>query len=163
MIEVEELNDKQCEELLSTSNYGHLACCINNEPYVVPIHYAYQDGYIYIYTTEGKKYEIIKANPRVCLQVESVNDIRDWRSVIAYGEARPVADEEERRLALSLILETNPALTPAVSIRWMDSWVRENIEVIYKVIPVLLTGRASVPGSETRRAFVPDKKSSSLH
>ena len=55
MIEVQELGNKQIEELLKRVGYGHLGCARNNHPYVVPINYAYEDGLIYIYTTEGKK------------------------------------------------------------------------------------------------------------
>ena len=69
-----------------------------------------------------------------------------------------IGEGDERDRALELILKVNPTLTPAVSIRWMDSWIRENIEVVYRLTPVEITGRASVAGSETRRAFVPEKK-----
>jgi nitroimidazol reductase NimA-like FMN-containing flavoprotein (pyridoxamine 5'-phosphate oxidase superfamily) len=155
MIEVTDLTEKECLDILASVGYAHLGCTREDEPYVVPIHYAFSEGLIYLYTTEGKKYEIIKENPRVCIQVESVEDNRNWVSVIVQGEAMQVSNEEERDLALKLILDVNPTLTPAVSIRWMDSWVRENIEVIYRVTPLEMTGRASVPGSEARRAFVP--------
>ena len=158
MIEVEELNEKQCLEILASIGYGHLGCSRDDEPYVVPIHYAFDDELIYLYTTEGKKFEIIKENPKVCLQVESVRDNHDWKSVIVNGEAMQIGEGDERDRALELILKVNPTLTPAVSIRWMDSWIRENIEVVYRLTPVEITGRASVAGSETRRAFVPEKK-----
>jgi len=158
MIEVEDLTLEECKSLLAEVQFGHLGCSRRNEPYVVPIHYAYVEPEIYIYTTEGKKFEIIRGNPQVCLQVESIRDNRNWKSVIVNGEAEQGTPPDERINALKLILKTNPTLTPAVSVRWMDSWVRENIEVIYRIMPTSITGRASVPGSETRPAFVPGRK-----
>jgi nitroimidazol reductase NimA-like FMN-containing flavoprotein (pyridoxamine 5'-phosphate oxidase superfamily) len=143
MIEVRELTDAQITELLERTAYGHLACCRNNEPYVVPVHFAYDDGVIYVYTTQGKKYEIIRENPRVCLQAEEVTDNEHWRSVIVDGEAAEITDAEERQRAMALITKINPTLTPAVSVRWMDSWVRENIAVIYRIYPLRMTGRRS--------------------
>lgn len=144
MIQVEEMGNDQIIELVRRVGYAHLGCSVKNIPYIVPIHYAYDDSYFYVYTTEGKKSEMIATNPQVCLQIEDVADNRHWKSVIVTGEAERLLDEDERQKALKSILETNPTLTPAVSIRWMDNWVRENIEVIYRIKPDSITGRASV-------------------
>ena len=143
MIEVKELSEKEIAGFLKRTGYGHIACCRDGEPYVVPVHFAYDDGDIYVYTTEGKKYEIIKENPRVCLQAEEVADNENWQSVIVDGEAEQITDDAERERAMQLITAVNPKLTPAVSIHWMDSWVRENIEVIYRIRPTRTSGRRS--------------------
>jgi uncharacterized protein len=153
MIAVEEMSNGDIKEVLKRVGYGHLGMVRGTHPYIVPIHYAYEDPYIYIYTTEGKKTEIIKDNPEVCLQVEDVRDNQDWQSVIVTGEAVRITDTEEREHALKFILALNPTLTPAVSIRWMDSWVRENIEVVYRILPRMLTGRATIEHSGATAEF----------
>ena len=158
MIEVRDLDNEEIEGLLGRLNYGHLACTDGLEPYVVPIHFAYDAPYIYVYTTEGKKSELIRQNPQICLQTEEVIDNSNWQSVIVQGEAEHLTDEAERSIALNAIVRENPALTPAVSIRWMDNWVRENIEVIYRIMPLQTTGRASVARTETRTPYVPSSK-----
>jgi nitroimidazol reductase NimA-like FMN-containing flavoprotein (pyridoxamine 5'-phosphate oxidase superfamily) len=144
MIEVEELPENEIVELLARVGYGHLACCRGDRPYVVPVHYAYDDGMIFIYTTEGKKFEIIKENPNVCLQVEAVVDNQHWTSVIVDGVAVQIKHGAEHDRALELIAARNPTLTPAVSVRWIDDWVRENIEVVYRVTPTATSGRRSI-------------------
>ena len=155
MIEVREMSDKGIEELLARVGYGHLACCLEDQPYLVPIHYAYDGTNVYVYTTEGKKSEIIEKNPNICLQVEDVQDNRHWKSVIVTGKAKLLDDEKKREAALNTIVAVNPTLTPAVSIRWMDNWVRENIEVIYAIRPSTRTGRESVARGETEKPFAP--------
>lgn len=155
MIEVQEMRRDDMVELLKRVHFGHLGCSRDNVPYVVPVSYAYTDAGIYIYTTEGKKSEIIRENPHVCLQVEDIVDNRDWKSVIVTGEAKQVADEAERDMALKLIAEINPTLTPAVSIRWMDSWVRENVEVVLRIEPRTMTGRETIGGSDSGVPFAP--------
>ena len=150
MIEIEEMYDDEIRETLKRLNYAHLACCKDNLPYVVPVHYAYDGDYIFIYTTEGKKARILRANPELCLQAEDVIDNENWVSVIAFGQAEQLTDEDDRSAAVNMILEINPRLTPAVSIRWMDSWVRENVEVIYRVRPRKMTGRRTVDRSRGR-------------
>ncbi len=144
MITIEELSETEISKILGRLNYGHLGCVRDNKPYVVPVNYAYENGTIFIYTTEGKKFEIIRSNPNVCLQVEDVVDNQHWQSVIVEGTAEQITDEDERKKAADLIVAINPTLTPAVSIRWMDSWVRENIEVIYRITPTATSGRRSV-------------------
>ena len=144
MIEVEDLSESEVIEILNRVGFGHLACCRDNRPYVVPVHYVYDDGTIFIYTTEGKKFEIIKENPNVCLQIEDVTDNQHWTSVIVDGVAEQIKHGPEHDRALELIVAVNPTLTPAVSIRWMDDWVRENIEVVYRVTPTATSGRRSV-------------------
>jgi nitroimidazol reductase NimA-like FMN-containing flavoprotein (pyridoxamine 5'-phosphate oxidase superfamily) len=157
MIEIRELGNREIEQFLETADYGHLACCDANGPYVVPIHFAYRDGYVYVYTTQGKKSDIISRQPRVCLQVEDVKDNQNWTSVIIFGEAQILTDESERSRAIEAVASINPTLTPAVAIRWMDNWVRENIEVILRMVPLETTGRASVPKSEINSPFVQSK------
>lgn len=157
MIEIDEMRKGEMAELLKRSGYGHLACARNNQPYVVPVHFAYDGTAIYVYTTEGKKSEIIRANPQVCLQTEEVTDNTHWKSVIVTGDAYQVTDKDERDKALELIAAVNPTLSPAVSIRWMDSWVRENIEVVIRINPRMITGRATVAGSESGAPYAPDE------
>ena len=153
MIAVEEMSSGQIREVLKRVGYGHLGMARGAFPYVVPINYAFNDPYVYIYTTEGKKTEIIKDNPEVCLQVEDVRSRDDWESVIVVGEAVRITEATERELALKFILAVNPTLTPAVSIRWMDNWVRENVEVVYRILPRMLTGRATIEHAGATEEF----------
>ena len=144
MIEIEDLSEKEITAMLSRLGYGHLACCRGDVPYVVPVNFAFEEGRIYLYTTEGKKADFIASNPNVCLQAEDVVDNRHWQSVIVDGVASEIEDGDEREYALKLIVKVNPTLTPAVSIRWMDEWVRENIEVIYLIRPTATSGRRAL-------------------
>jgi len=141
MIEIEEMDSKEIHDLLESTSFGHLGCSRYDEPYVVPINFAYIDPYIYIYTTEGKKAEILKANPRASLQIEKIKDRTHWLSVIIQAAAHEVKDPAEREKAIAAILKINPTLTPAISVHWMDDWVRENIEIIFRLEPASKTGR----------------------
>lgn len=158
MIEIEDLDRRSTEQLLGSLNYGHLGCSEDGQPYVVPIHFAVSGSDVYLYTTDGKKSRIIESNPRVCLQAEDVVDNENWRSVIVLGKAVRVVDEDERTKAIELISAVNPRMTPAISVRWMDSWVKENIEVIYRIEPASITGRGTVSRTRTAAPFVPAKQ-----
>ena len=150
MIEVRELDNDEINALLKRMHYGHLACCRDSKPYVVPVNYAWDGRSIFVYTTEGKKTDIIAKNSNVCLQVEDVTNAHHWTSVVVDGIAEPIEPGEERGRALKLIMKVDPTLTPAVSVHWMDSWVKQNVEVIYKITPGLTSGRAAVPSLTSR-------------
>ena len=150
MIEIEEMRTDEAREVLGSINYAHLAMAKDNIPYVVPVHYAFDGGDLYVYTTKGKKADIIRVNPEICLQAEDVEDNENWKSVMVAGTAEQITDEDSRQKALDVILKVNPRLTPAISIRWMDSWVRENIEVIYRIRPRSITGRRTIKRDRRR-------------
>jgi hypothetical protein len=143
LLEIEEMETDEINKMISREDFGHLGCSHNSVPYVVPINYAFLDPHIYIYTTEGKKSETLHSNPHVCLQIENIKSRNDWQSVIIEAVAHQVNDVEERERAVDAILKINPTLTPAISVHWMDDWVRENIEIIFRLEISSKTGRTT--------------------
>lgn len=141
--EVLDLNNLEIEDMLRRNNYGHFACSLNDKPYVVPINFVYEMPFIFVYTTVGMKSQILDMNPQVCLQVEEIVSRGDWRSVIINGNATRIIDPVERERIFKLILDSNPTLMPAMSIRWTNNWIRENKEVVYRIDPIEMTGRCA--------------------
>lgn len=141
MIEILEMKEQQIQEVLGRVGYGHFACCRENQPYIVPINYAYDSPDLYIYTTEGLKAEIVRENPLVCLQVEEFLNDGTWHSVVVMGEAEQISEPGEREKAVTLIRSFNPELLPALAIKWANNWIRENIEVVYRIRPTAISGR----------------------
>lgn len=80
--QIVDMDNEEIAALLERVNFGHLGVCSKNRPYVVPIHFAYERPYIYFYTTEGLKTEIIDENPTICLQIEEIKNRENWQSVI---------------------------------------------------------------------------------
>jgi len=165
MIEVEEMEAQEVHALLRRADYGHLGCARENRPYVVPIHYAYEDPDIYIFTTEGMKTEFIAANQEVCLQVEEVVDPTNWKSVIITGKAERLIAQEEIEHAMQLITKANPTLTPALNKVWIDPWGRASTVILYRIHPAIGSGRKTLPPGETRgpSAFNKSATSSDLN
>lgn len=141
MIEILEMSNREVDDLLARTRYGHLGCSQNNQPYVVPIYYVYDKPDIYIYTTAGLKSEMIAGNPKVCLQVEEITDDGAWRSVVVIGEAWRVVEPGEREKAIEIVRSANPSLLPALAVKWSNDWIRKNVEVVYKIRITSATGR----------------------
>jgi len=101
------LADADCRTILAAQRRAVLACAKDNFPYVVPVHYAYSESHIYVFSLPGRKIEFMRANPRACLLV-AVNDPgRDWSSVIVEGRFEELPDrvghKRERDRAWSLL------------------------------------------------------------
>ena len=70
--------------LLEASRVGHLGCVAQGTPYVVPVNYMLDGTTIYVHSFVGRKIRALRQNPRVCLQVEEIQDEYNWRSAIAF-------------------------------------------------------------------------------
>ncbi len=99
------LSRQQMEAILKDEVIGYLGLAQNEQPYVVPLNYAYLDGKILFHCAlEGKKLDYLRPNPQVCFTVgrqdgvirrHSDTDLchPDTDSVICYGldRAAPTA------------------------------------------------------------------------
>jgi hypothetical protein len=80
-----ELSAQEIEELLRSEMTGRIGCHAEGRTYVVPITYAYEGGDVYCHTPEGLKLRMMRKNPVVCFEVDRVQDMGNWKSVIATG------------------------------------------------------------------------------
>ncbi|QEC76898.1 pyridoxamine 5'-phosphate oxidase family protein [Mucilaginibacter ginsenosidivorax] len=142
------LTDIQIESLLKQQVTGRLACHAGGTTYIVPINYFYSAPYIYSHSAYGKKIEMMRQNPEVCFEVDDIQSIFSWKSVVAWGRFEEVTDiDEKARLMQGLIhrimpLANHPANHPSHGITENDSDVGEKVElIIYKINLDKITGR----------------------
>lgn len=87
-----EMNRQECLDLLSQERIGRLACCREGQPYVVPVNFALEGIYLYSFSLVGQKIEWMRANPAVCMQVDSLHRHGDWSSVVVNGRFEELPD-----------------------------------------------------------------------
>ena len=75
----------QIEDLLLSEVIARIGCVSDGRVYVVPVSYAYDGTYIWGHSMDGAKLRAMRANPQVCVEVEHVDDMSNWRSAIAWG------------------------------------------------------------------------------
>lgn len=81
-----ELNREQINNILQSQSVCRIGCVDNNRAYVVPISYFFDGEYIYAQSREGKKINLLRNNPNVCIEIDVINGMNNWQSVIAYGK-----------------------------------------------------------------------------
>ena len=112
-----EISDrKTMDSIIHNAEICHLACCLDNQPYVIPISFGYDGKTIYFHTARiGKKNEIFLKNPQVCLGFETNIDLItdqesacgwtfDFQSVIAEGEIEEISDPDLKNIGLNQIM-----------------------------------------------------------
>ena len=114
-------DEQQILKILDAGKVLHLGLAVDNEPYVVPMNYGYthENGKLVLYlhsALQGKKLDMIRANSRVFFEIDT--DLvpfegekpcqygMAYSSVMGRGNARIVADVEEKKRAMSVLMKT---------------------------------------------------------
>ena len=142
------LTHSQMEHVLQSQLVGRIACHTGERLYVVPVSYVYQDGYIYAHSKEGLKIAIMRKNPGVCFQVDAIEDMTNWRSVIVWGTYEELEREKDQRNALKIIVDRFVPYTTSESVRPAHGFSRapeviekEKRAVVYRIKVIEMTGR----------------------
>lgn len=88
------LSPAEIEQLLETQLVARLGCHAEGRTYVVPVTYAYDGASIYVQSADGMKVRMMVQNPLVCIEVDQIDDLAHWRSVIAWGRFEPLFGAE---------------------------------------------------------------------
>ena len=105
------LSDGQIEMVLHQGPIGRIGCHADGRTYVVPVTYAYDGEAVYAHSGEGLKLQIMRKNPQVCFEVEHVDDLASWRSVIAQGEFEELGGAAAEAAMELLVLRLAPLTT----------------------------------------------------
>lgn len=99
-----ELSEGEARGLLAAREVGRLGLVEDGLPYVVPIAYAYRDGSVYCHSAQGRKVSALRLHPEACFEVDEVDGIDRWRSVIAWGTYEQLLGAEAKA-GLEVLLE----------------------------------------------------------
>ena len=112
-------------EILEKSKVLHLGLVDGDEPYVVPMNYGYtmDDGKLTLWlhgATQGRKYDIIRKNPKVFFEMECdlqpfEGDVAckygiSYSSLMGKGTAVIVEDSQEKQDALTFLMKTQTGM-----------------------------------------------------
>jgi nitroimidazol reductase NimA-like FMN-containing flavoprotein (pyridoxamine 5'-phosphate oxidase superfamily) len=150
-MELEELTEAQCHDVLRRARVGRLGCTKDNQPYVIPVHFAFDAGPVYGFASVGQKIEWMRANPRVCLEVDEISDFNDWTSVVVFGQYQELATgpewEQERHTAALLLNARGKWLESGYTATRLRGRHAAMPFILYRISIDQMTGRRARPGS----------------
>jgi nitroimidazol reductase NimA-like FMN-containing flavoprotein (pyridoxamine 5'-phosphate oxidase superfamily) len=142
-----QLTNEQIDTLLISCVVGHLGCCSDNTPYVIPIAYAYDGIYIYSHAREGTKIDFMRKNPQVCLEIDQIDNLSNWRSVMVWGSFEELKGEAAETAMQLLKNRLYPLKTSFYSQSLWEltakerGYTKETKEVLYRIRITQKTGR----------------------
>jgi nitroimidazol reductase NimA-like FMN-containing flavoprotein (pyridoxamine 5'-phosphate oxidase superfamily) len=155
---IHEMTIDECRSALNKAEVGRLACARAGQPYVVPVHFAFDGTCLYGFTTLGQKIEWMRSNPLVCLEVDEINGHNQWISIIVFGRYEELPDQPEFECAR---IHAHALLEKRV-MWWEPSYVSQQhrdqphslTPIFYRIHIRKMTGhRATADESETAAAM----------
>jgi nitroimidazol reductase NimA-like FMN-containing flavoprotein (pyridoxamine 5'-phosphate oxidase superfamily) len=112
-------NSKEIEEIIKKCQVCHVAMVdLDGKPYIVPMNFGLEESVIFLHSSRiGKKIEILKNNPEVCVEFSTDYLLRyqnedvacswsmKYRSVLAYGKVEFVEDDLQKQNHLNIIMK----------------------------------------------------------
>lgn len=142
------LSIEEIEDVLKKNVLGRLGCHDMGKTYVVPISYVYDGRDIIAHSVNGMKIEMMRNNPRVCFEVDEMENLRNWRSVIVWGTYQELNDERDRYKAMKIFVDrmmymkiSDSALPPEATHGRTHPRAAGFKPVIYRIIISEKTGR----------------------
>lgn len=91
---------------------------LEGKPYLIPMNFGFEDNVLYLHSApEGKKLEILKKNPEVCVSFSTDHVVRyqnktvgcsysmKYRSVLLYGSVDFVEDFDEKERIMHIFMK----------------------------------------------------------
>ena len=88
------LSETQMNNLLTIQAVGRIGYHDGKKSYITPVTYAFDGKYIYGQTNEGLKLDVMRRNPFICFEVDSMLNMANWESVIIWGYFEDLEDKE---------------------------------------------------------------------
>jgi hypothetical protein len=130
------LKSIEIEEMLRRQLIGRIGCHADGITYIVPVSYAYDGQYLYVHTQEGMKVSIMRKNPRICFETDNMDNMANWKSVIAWGIFEELTDNEDREHALNRLLKRKLPVVSSETTHISPYWpfAPENLNEIKGVV-----------------------------
>jgi len=105
----------EINDIIAKCEICRIALSDNDMPYIVPVNFGINGNDLYIHcATEGRKIDIIKKNPNVCVEFDINSKIAEaekacnwsikYKSVIAIGKACIIDNFDEKIIALNILM-----------------------------------------------------------
>jgi nitroimidazol reductase NimA-like FMN-containing flavoprotein (pyridoxamine 5'-phosphate oxidase superfamily) len=112
-----ELSEEESRLLLARNHVGRLAFSLHDRTEIQPVHYVFDDGWLFGRTQIGSMLVMLLHHPFCAFEVDEVRDIFDWDSVVVHGAFSVIDPEitspDRYERALAKLRELIPAALSA--------------------------------------------------
>lgn len=131
------LTTEQSKYILCSNHIGRIGCLADGKMLIVPITYVSDGKCIYAHSLEGTKIKVMRTNPNVCFEVDCIDDLANWRSVIVVGRFEELKKYAAQSKAKRMFFERLHPLTLGETVNSIRETSRPPETVHKKKRPVL--------------------------
>lgn len=140
------LDPTECEQLLSRNHVARIAYSFHDRVDIEPVHYVYDRGSMFGRTSPGSKLTTLTHNHWMAAEVDEVDGLFEWRSVVVHGSLYTVSPDVPGAEAAAWArgIELLRALIPETGTD--DDPVRFR-SIIFEIRIEEMSGREATPGN----------------
>ena len=146
---IEKMGDQQCLDALARFRFGRLCCARDDQPYIVPVYFAYHDRHLYSFSMDGRKIQWMRTNPKACVEADEITSPVHWLSVLVEGRYEELPDTPdfafERSIAYDMLRQRAGWWDPASIVSPPVSGAEAPAPVLYRIHIDEVTGHRAVP------------------
>ena len=141
---IRELTRQASLAVLSRNHLGRLACVKANQPFLVPMFFAYHENSLYCASTVGQKIDWMRDNPLVAVEADEIENAQHWESVVVLGRYEEIPHtpemQDERQLVWSLLQERKLWWEPAYVETILGGAERPMVPLYFRIRIEQITG-----------------------
>lgn len=160
---IEEMTYLECRKMVERARLARLACAVDNQPYIVPIHVDFADGSLYGFSAMGQKINWMRVNPLVCLEIEELTGNSQWATLIVFGRYEELPDTPENAYARSIaegLFQRHPVWWEPAAVPLAGHPPRTRI--LFRILISRMSGRRAAPDPSDSPSTVVEKRESWL-
>lgn len=149
----------ECQQILAETALARLACEMDGQPYAVPVYLAYDENYLFGFSSMGYKIDCMRSNPLVCVEIDDIKSPNEWMSILVFGTYEELPDTPENEAARARayeLLEKRAMWWEPASVAVEHSEYPKTVSpIFYRILINRMTGhraspdRAGVPAAPT--------------
>ena len=139
---IRELTRAECDALLARNHVGRIAFSFHDRVDLEPVHYVYSNGWLHGRTSPGTKLSTLRHHPWVAFEVDEIEGLFDWKSVIVHGVVHipdPDGSPDDVASFASILAHIREIVPHALE----DADPTPERQVLVRVYAEEVTGRAS--------------------
>ncbi len=155
---IKDISNSECLEILNNNYIGHLGFIFEKRPYVLPITYFYNqaNNSIICYSGKGHKLKALRKIRSVALEVDEIESVNTWRSVLVHGEFEELHQTDAKYLLHSfaqgvekIIAKKENLELHAIS-EFSSKIIKEEIPHVFRIKNLEWTGKSRRPELEQK-------------
>jgi len=143
------LDEKECVALLEQNYIGRLSYISAGFPHIVPLTYYYdpETNTIISYSSEGHKIREMRKNTAVCLAVDEITSIGNWKSILALGSFEELSRIDAKHMlhefsdGVKKVIKTNYGENPKNISEFSAKIDTEYSPIVFRIKIIELNGK----------------------